>query len=72
MVCFHFFNIKVFAYAIMNEERLGGILPKSDLPFQLCSIQLIFFAILIFSKNEKIKKMAIMMVLILMVHLQRL
>ncbi len=48
--------VKVFAYVIMNEERLGGILPKSDLPFQLCSIQLIFFAILIFSKNEKIKK----------------
>lgn len=47
--------VKIFAYISMNEERLGGILPKSDLPFQLCSIQLIFFAILIFSKSEKVK-----------------
>ncbi len=47
--------VKVFTYIILNEEKMGGILPKSDLPFQLCSIQLIFFAILVFGKNEKVK-----------------
>ena len=48
-------SIKVFSYIIMNEGTLNGYLPKTDLPFHLCSIQLIFIAILNFSKNEKIK-----------------
>lgn len=48
--------IKVFYYIITNEAKTGGYLPKSDLPFHLCSIQIIFFSILFFSKNEKIKR----------------
>ena len=48
--------IKTITYIVLNEEKLGGILPKSDLPFQLCSIQLIFIAIVTFTKSEKIKR----------------
>ena len=29
--------IKVFYYTVTNEEVYGGILPKTDLPFHLCS-----------------------------------
>ena len=47
--------IKIFSYTLMNEERLGGYLPKTDLPFHLCSIQIILFAILNFSKNDSLK-----------------
>ena len=38
--------IKVFYYTLTNEETLGGVLPKSDLPFHLCSIQIVFIFIL--------------------------
>ena len=31
--------IKVFAYILMNEDKLGGYLPKGDLPLHLCSFQ---------------------------------
>jgi len=48
-------SIKVFTYIALNEGELGGYLPKSDLPFHLCSIQLIFIGILNFSENEKFK-----------------
>ncbi len=48
--------IKIFYYIITNEDKMDGYLPKSDLPFHLCSIQIIFFSILYFSKNEKIKR----------------
>jgi len=48
--------IKTLTYIVINEDKFGGILPKSDLPFQLCSIQLIFIAIVCFTKNEKIKR----------------
>lgn len=47
-------SIKVITYIILNESALGGYLPKGDLPFHLCSIQLIFIAILNLSKNEKV------------------
>ncbi|MBQ2712659.1 MAG: YwaF family protein [Clostridia bacterium] len=48
--------IKIFYYIIANEETYGGILPKTDLPFHLCSIQIIFFVILNISKNERLKR----------------
>jgi uncharacterized membrane protein YwaF len=48
--------VKTLTYIVINEDKYGGILPKSDLPFQLCSIQLIFIAIVTFSKNEKMKR----------------
>ena len=49
--------IKVFYYIIANEATYGGILPKTDLPLHLCSIQIIFLAVLVFSSNEKIKEL---------------
>ena len=49
--------IKVFYYTIANEATHGGVLPKTDLPFHLCSIQIIFFAVLVYSKNEKLKEL---------------
>ena len=48
--------IKIFYYTIQNEETHGGILPKTDLPFHLCSVQIIFIAVLNLSKNEKLKR----------------
>ncbi len=48
--------VKIFFYIIKNEKELGGILPKTDLPFQLCSIQIIFILLVNFVKNEKIKR----------------
>lgn len=49
--------IKVIYYIVRNEATHGGYLPKSDLPFHLCSIQIIFIAILNYSKNEKLKRL---------------
>lgn len=49
-------TIKIFYYIIQNEAKYGGALPKTDLPFHLCSIQIIFIVILNFSKNEKLKE----------------
>ena len=49
-------TIKIFYYIVQNEGRYGGLLPKTDLPFHLCSIQILFVCILNFSKNEKIKR----------------
>ena len=49
-------TIKVFYYIIDNEKLYGGYLPKTDLPFHLCSVQLIFIALLNFSKSEKLHR----------------
>ena len=48
--------IKVVSYTVMNEGLYNGYLPKTDLPFQLCSIQIIFILILNISKNEKLNR----------------
>ncbi len=47
--------IKVFYYILTNEAEYGGILPKTDLPFHLCSVQILFFALLVYSSNAKLK-----------------
>ncbi len=47
--------IKVFYYILTNEAEYGGILPKTDLPFHLCSIQILFIALLVYSGNQKLK-----------------
>lgn len=52
-------TIKVFYYIIQNEATYGGYLPKSDLPFHLCSIQIIFFAIICYMNSEKNKRFII-------------
>jgi hypothetical protein len=49
--------IKVFYYTMANEVTHGGILPKTDLPFHLCSIQILFFGVLVYSKNQKLKEL---------------
>lgn len=46
-------TLKIGSYILANESLYGGYLPKTDLPFQLCSIQLIFFVLLNLVKNEK-------------------
>ena len=51
--------VKIFYYTCQNEATHGGILPKTDLPFHLCSIQIIFIAIINFSKNDKLKRFLI-------------
>lgn len=48
--------VKILYYTVANEDKLGGFLPKTDLPFQLCSIQIIFFTIIVIFKNEKINR----------------
>ena len=48
--------IKIFYYIIANEDKLGGYLPKTDLPFHLCSIQIIFILIVNIVSNEKIRR----------------
>ena len=47
---------KIFYYIVQNEATHGGALPKTDLPFHLCSIQILFVCVLNFSKNEKLKR----------------
>lgn len=48
--------IKIFYYIIQNEDTHGGILPKTDLPFHLCSIQIIFIVIVNIAKSEKLRR----------------
>lgn len=49
--------IKIFYYIIANEETHGGVLPKTDLPFHLCSIQILFIVIVTTVGSEKVKRM---------------
>ncbi|MBQ3041500.1 MAG: YwaF family protein [Clostridia bacterium] len=55
--------VKIFAYIIMNENKeylpgvtFDGVLPKTDLPFQLCSIQILFILIVNLVRSEKVKR----------------
>ena len=47
---------KIFYYIVQNEDTHGGVLPKTDLPLHLCSIQIIFILIINVSNNEKLKR----------------
>lgn len=49
--------VKIFNYILTNEAQWGGILPKTDLPFHLCSIQLLLVTAVNMSKSEKLKDM---------------
>ena len=51
--------IKVLYFTITNQEAEYAYLPKTDLPFHLCSIQILFIVFLRFSNNEKLKKTVI-------------
>lgn len=48
--------VKIFYYIIVNEDKYGGVLPKTDLPFHLCSIQIILVSVVALSKNEKLRR----------------
>lgn len=48
--------IKIFYYTIQNEAEYKGTLPRSDLPFHLCSIQILLITIVCVVNNEKIKR----------------
>lgn len=48
--------IKLFYYIIRNEDTHNGVLPKTDLPFHLCSIQIIFITIVTITTSEKLKR----------------
>lgn len=50
--------IKVFYFTVINTDKFGGYgyLPKTDLPFHLCSIQIIFTIIVVMSTNESLKR----------------
>ena len=49
-------TLKIGSYIVANEATYGGYLPKTDLPFHLCSVQIIFMPILVLSGNEKLKR----------------
>ncbi len=49
-------TLKVFTYVVDNEAEKGGYLPKTDLPFHLCSVQIIFMLILVLSENERLRR----------------
>lgn len=49
------FDEELKAY-VPKEVTFDGILPKTDLPFQLCSLQIIFILIVTLSKSEKVKR----------------
>jgi uncharacterized membrane protein YwaF len=38
-------------------DKYNGVLPKTDLPFHLCSIQIIFVLIINITSNEKLRRM---------------
>lgn len=46
---------KVIYYILANEAKYDGILPKSDLPFQLCSLQILFVLIVVCVQSQKVK-----------------
>ena len=55
--------VKIFSYIIMNENKeylpgvtFDGVLPKTDLPFQLCSIQIVFILIVNLTKSERVQR----------------
>lgn len=49
--------IKVIYFVVTNESTAHGYLPKTDLPFHLCSIQILLIFIIYFTKNDKIKRL---------------
>ncbi len=49
-------TVKIFSYIVINEDTHGGVLPKTDLPFQLCSLQIIFALIVCITKQDAIRR----------------
>lgn len=41
---------------VLKEVFFNGVLPKTDLPFQLCSLQIIFILVAVLVKNEKVQR----------------
>lgn len=51
--------VKIFFYINANEDTHGGVLPKTDLPFHLCSIQILLVLIVNITANEKLRRMVL-------------
>ena len=51
--------VKVLYFTIANQTEAYAYLPKTDLPFHLCSIQILFLVFLRYSKNENLKKIVL-------------
>ena len=58
-------TIKIFYYINANENKIyndatgamfNGVLPKSDLPFHLCSIQILLILVVNLTTNEKLRR----------------
>ena len=58
-------TIKIFYYINANENKVyneatgvtfDGVLPKSDLPFHLCSIQILLILVVNLTTNEKLRR----------------
>lgn len=49
-------TLKVCSYIVANEDTLGGYLPKTDLPFHLCSMQLLLMMVIVLAKSENLKR----------------
>lgn len=50
-------TVKIFYYINANVDKYNGVLPKTDLPFHLCSIQILFVLIINITSNEKLRRM---------------
>lgn len=55
--------VKVIYFILANEAKYDGILPKSDLPFQLCSMQILFALIYVLTEKEKIRQVLLSVML---------
>ncbi len=49
--------VKLFYYIQANEDKFGGVLPKTDLPFHLCSIQILLILVVNLAKSERLKRL---------------
>lgn len=48
--------VKIIYYTQANEGKWGGVLPKGDLPFHLCSIQILFTLVVNLTTSEKLRR----------------
>lgn len=54
---------KVLYFILANEAKYDGILPKSDLPFQLCSLQILFALIFVCTQQKRVQEVLISVML---------
>lgn len=54
---------KVIYFILANEAKYDGILPKSDLPFQLCSLQILFALIFVCTEQKRVQNVLLSVML---------